>query len=424
MTRSRRPSGDHAKPSTPRGRSVRRRASPPSSGSRWTWLPSSRSFGSFGASGSSSTWSRRSEMNATVWPSGEKRALRSCFDADRQLARPAGSLERHEPDGVAIAVVPRRGRLERDERQCAVRREPRVGRDAQAVQVVGGERTRQAESSGCQAPARVGLRASDDPESSGYHRTTMRDQLSLRLEPDVPTLPNLPVTLRPMLARPLPEPFDSTAHLFEPSWGGLRALAFVGPAESAGAGDVRLFDGDGRDLTAALPELAGLAVRIDARSAVLDGELVVVGRQRPAPMRPSSTAGWLANAAGRSRSSRSTSSISTGGRCSRPRSTGGARRFAVSCGRATRWSRCPRSRARAGRSTTRPRPRGSPGSWPASDRARTCRASGAGSGGSSRSGRTPPAADGRSTEGESLRTDDIDGTGRCVDPAAAAAVRG
>jgi bifunctional non-homologous end joining protein LigD len=104
----------------------------------------------------------------------------------------------------------------------------------------------------------------------------MRDQLSLRLEPDVPTLPNLPVTLRPMLARPLPEPFDSTAHLFEPSWGGLRALVFVGPADSPGAGDVQLFGDDGRDLTAVLPELAGLAVRIDARSAVLDGELVVV----------------------------------------------------------------------------------------------------------------------------------------------------
>lgn len=104
----------------------------------------------------------------------------------------------------------------------------------------------------------------------------MRDQLSLLLETDIPTLPNLPVTLRPMLARPLPEPFDSTDHLFEPSWGGLRALAFVGPAESPGAGDVRLLDGEGHELTAALPELAGLAVRVDARSAVLDGELVVV----------------------------------------------------------------------------------------------------------------------------------------------------
>ena len=127
----------------------------------------------------------------------------------------------------------------------------------------------------------------DVTESSGYHRSTMRDQLSLRLEPDVPTLPNLPATLRPMLARPLAEPFDSTAHLFEPTWGGLRALAFVGPAEVAGSGHVRLVDGDGRDVAPALPELAGLAVRIDARSAVLDGELVVVdaaGRADPAEL--------------------------------------------------------------------------------------------------------------------------------------------
>ena len=79
-----------------------------------------------------------------------------------------------------------------------------------------------------------------------------------------------------MLPRPIAEPFDSADHLFEPSWGGLRALAFIGPAELPGAGDVRLVDGAGRDLAPRLPELAGLAVRVDARSAVLDGELVVV----------------------------------------------------------------------------------------------------------------------------------------------------
>ncbi len=127
------------------------------------------------------------------------------------------------------------------------------------------------------APARVGSGRGDDAESSRYHPTTMRDQLSLRLEPDVPTLPNLPVTLRPMLPRPLPEPFDSTSHLFEPWWGGLRVLVFVGPAEAAGTGDVEIIDGEGRQLAGALPELSGLAVRVDARSAVLDGELVVVG---------------------------------------------------------------------------------------------------------------------------------------------------
>lgn len=99
----------------------------------------------------------------------------------------------------------------------------------------------------------------------------MTDQLSLRLEPALPRLPNL----RPMLARPLPEPFDSSAHLFEPMWGGARALAMIGPASAPGAGDVRLVAEDGTDGPAPL-DLAGLAARIDARSAVLDGEIVVV----------------------------------------------------------------------------------------------------------------------------------------------------
>jgi bifunctional non-homologous end joining protein LigD len=101
----------------------------------------------------------------------------------------------------------------------------------------------------------------------------MTDQLSLRLEP---ALPNPPATLRPMLARPLAEPFDSADHLFEPAWGGRRALAFVGPAELPGAGEVAFFDDRGERLSAVPPELAGLGVRVAARSAVLDGELVVV----------------------------------------------------------------------------------------------------------------------------------------------------
>ena len=109
----------------------------------------------------------------------------------------------------------------------------------------------------------------------------MADQLSLRLEAD--TLPDLP-DLRPMLPRPLPAPFDSDEHLFEPWWGGERALISIGPAEVAGAGEVRIRDAAGREITSALPELAGLAVRVAARSAILDGELVVVdasGRADP-----------------------------------------------------------------------------------------------------------------------------------------------
>jgi bifunctional non-homologous end joining protein LigD len=101
----------------------------------------------------------------------------------------------------------------------------------------------------------------------------MADQLSLRLEAD--RLPELP-DLRPMLPRPLPSPFDSDEYLFEPWWGGERALAMIGPADAPGAGAVRLIGADGGDLSAAVPELAGLAVRVAARSAILDGELVVV----------------------------------------------------------------------------------------------------------------------------------------------------
>jgi bifunctional non-homologous end joining protein LigD len=100
----------------------------------------------------------------------------------------------------------------------------------------------------------------------------MTDQLTMRLEPP---LPKLPSGLRPMLARPIPEPFDSSAHLFEPMWGGARALALIGPAETAGAGEVSLIAEDGTAGPAPV-DLTGLAMRIDARSAVLDGEIVVV----------------------------------------------------------------------------------------------------------------------------------------------------
>ena len=103
----------------------------------------------------------------------------------------------------------------------------------------------------------------------------MTDQLTLPLDATADRLPDLP-ELRPMLARPLPDAFDSEQHLFEPWWGGTRALLSIGPSERPGDGDVRIVDAEDIDRTAALPELAGTAVRVAARSAILDGELVVV----------------------------------------------------------------------------------------------------------------------------------------------------
>ncbi len=94
----------------------------------------------------------------------------------------------------------------------------------------------------------------------------------MRLEPKLPALPR---GLRPMLEKPLAEPFDSPAHLFEPIWGGARALALIGPADAAGGGEVRIVAEDGTNGPAPI-DLAGLAMRVAARSAVLDGEIVVV----------------------------------------------------------------------------------------------------------------------------------------------------
>jgi bifunctional non-homologous end joining protein LigD len=100
----------------------------------------------------------------------------------------------------------------------------------------------------------------------------MAEQLDLRLEPELPS----PGDVTPMWPTPRPDAFDSPDYLFEPTWGGHRVLSFVGPAERPGDGIVRIVDPAGRDLVDRLPELAGLAVRVAARSAVLDGELVVV----------------------------------------------------------------------------------------------------------------------------------------------------
>jgi len=119
------------------------------------------------------------------------------------------------------------------------------------------------------------------------------DQLSLELES---SLPGLPAILRPMIARHHPTPFDSVDHLFEPSWGGRRALAFLEAAVSEspdndgafltadGRPSLRLLDPALRDLAPRLPELSEMPSRIDARSAVVDGELVVVTASgRPDP---------------------------------------------------------------------------------------------------------------------------------------------
>jgi bifunctional non-homologous end joining protein LigD len=72
----------------------------------------------------------------------------------------------------------------------------------------------------------------------------------------------------PMLATPVPEPFDSAGHLYEVLWDGIRTLAFVDD------GRVRLRDRWGSDITRRYPELASMPAYMRETSAVLDGAIV------------------------------------------------------------------------------------------------------------------------------------------------------
>jgi bifunctional non-homologous end joining protein LigD len=79
------------------------------------------------------------------------------------------------------------------------------------------------------------------------------------------------------------EPFSSPDWLFEIKWDGERALAFIRD------GEVELRARSARDITPEYPELRELAKRVNARKAILDGEIVVLddsGRSEFARIQP------------------------------------------------------------------------------------------------------------------------------------------
>ena len=78
-----------------------------------------------------------------------------------------------------------------------------------------------------------------------------------------------------MLPKPADAAFDSDEHMFEPRWGGRRALAFIEPSRPAGGPGLRLIDDTGSDLAPMLPELAVLVDLVGEQPAILDGEIVM-----------------------------------------------------------------------------------------------------------------------------------------------------
>jgi bifunctional non-homologous end joining protein LigD len=84
---------------------------------------------------------------------------------------------------------------------------------------------------------------------------------------------SMPSAIHPMLASVTEKPFDDPNWFFEIKWDGYRAVAFI---EN---GSVRLVSRNQNDLTPRYPELRVLASQVNAKNAILDGEVVVLDEQ-------------------------------------------------------------------------------------------------------------------------------------------------
>jgi bifunctional non-homologous end joining protein LigD len=80
----------------------------------------------------------------------------------------------------------------------------------------------------------------------------------------------MPVKIHPMLAESVEKAFDGPEWLFEIKWDGYRAIAFIE------GGKVRLVSRNQNDLTPRYPELKEMAKFVQAKTAILDGEVVAL----------------------------------------------------------------------------------------------------------------------------------------------------
>ena len=83
----------------------------------------------------------------------------------------------------------------------------------------------------------------------------------------------MPHVIRPMLATIIDKPFDDEDWLYEIKWDGYRAITYLDGKT------VRLVSRNQNDLTAAYPELHAIPDYIQARTAILDGEIVALDEQ-------------------------------------------------------------------------------------------------------------------------------------------------
>src|SRR5438105_2022722 len=85
-------------------------------------------------------------------------------------------------------------------------------------------------------------------------------------------LASMPKVIKPMLATLVDEPFSDPDWIFETKWDGFRSICFVKN------GTARFVSRNQIEMTPQYPELANLAKQIDAKEAILDGEIVALDK--------------------------------------------------------------------------------------------------------------------------------------------------
>src|SRR6266852_542050 len=81
-----------------------------------------------------------------------------------------------------------------------------------------------------------------------------------------------PSVIQPMLATLVDKPFSNSEWIFETKWDGFRAVCFV---EN---GRARFVSRNQLEMTHQYPELVDVGRHVDAKEAILDGEIVALDR--------------------------------------------------------------------------------------------------------------------------------------------------
>ena len=121
--------------------------------------------------------------------------------------------------------------------------------------------------SGAKKKAPVSVESTDSDSSASPAGNVLVKDLKGALKRPIPT------AIQPMLASIAEDPFDDPSWLFEIKWDGYRVVSFIED------GTVRMVSRNQNDLGPRYPELNALPKLVNAKSAILDGEVVVLDEQ-------------------------------------------------------------------------------------------------------------------------------------------------